>query len=185
MIHPLADVQSPNIGLNTQIWQFAVVLPQAVMGDNCNINCHTFVENDVILGHRVTVKSGVYLWDGLRIADDVFIGPNVTFTNDRQPRSKQRPATFQVTTIEKGASIGAAAVVLGGVTIGEYALIGAGSVVTRDVPPFALMRGNPARQAGWVNEQGEKLAWRSNGLLEAPNGQLFTVKNQRLEPCHA
>ncbi len=144
-IHPLADVQSKNIGETTQIWQFAIVLEQAIIGKNCNINSHTFIENDVIIGDNVTVKCGVYLWDGLRIEDDVFIGPNVTFTNDKYPRSKNHPSEYQTTVIKKGASIGANATVLGGVVIGEHAMIGAGSIVAKHVPAGELWTGSPAR----------------------------------------
>ncbi len=147
-IHPLSDVQSSQIGPGTRIWQFCVILPGARIGADCNINAQVLIENDVVLGDRVTVKSGVQLWDGLRVADDVFIGPNATFTNDPTPRSKQYPARFQTTRIERGASIGANATILGGVTIGEGALIGAGSVVTRDVPAGELWVGNPARSRG-------------------------------------
>lgn len=104
--HGMADVQSPHIGPNTRIWQFVVVLPEARIGADCNICSHVLIENDVVIGDRVTVKSGVQLWDGLRIEDDVFIGPNVTFTNDSFPRSKQYPPAFEVTTVKTGASIG-------------------------------------------------------------------------------
>lgn len=144
-IHPLADVQSKNIGDDTKIWQFTIVLPQAIIGKNCNINAHTFIENDVVIGNNVTVKCGVYLFDGMRIDDDVFIGPNATFVNDNHVRSKQYPETFLVTTLKKNASIGANATILGGVTIGENAMIGAGSVVTKDVPDNEVWVGNPAR----------------------------------------
>ena len=144
-IHPLADVQTEKIGENTSVWQFCVVLPNAQIGDNCNINCQVFIENDVKIGNNVTIKPGVQIWDGLRIEDNVFIGPNVTFTNDRYPRSKQYPEEFQQTLIKKGASIGANATILGGITIGENALIGAGSVVTKDVPANELWVGNPAK----------------------------------------
>ncbi len=154
-IHALADVQSSNIGDGTQIWQFAVVLKDAVIGKNCNINCHTFIENNVLIGDRVTVKSGIYIWDGISIADDVFLGPNVTFVNDKYPRSKQYPESFQNTIIERSVSVGANATILGGIQIGEYALIGAGSVVTKSVPAFALVLGNPARMAGKVNKNGD------------------------------
>ena len=153
-IHPLADVQTSQIGDNTQIWQFAVVLKNAVIGKDCNINCHTFIENDVKIGDRVTVKSGTYIWDGITIADDVFLGPNVTFVNDNYPRSKLYLETFAKTKIEKFVSIGANATILGGVNIGEYALIGAGSVVTKSVPAFSLLKGNPGRIVGKVDERG-------------------------------
>ncbi|PIA70651.1 acyltransferase [Pseudomonas sediminis] len=151
-IHPSADVKSQSIGEGTSVWQFVVILAQARIGRDCNINAHCFIENDVVLGDRVTVKCGVYLWDGLRIADDVFIGPNATFTNDRLPRSKQYPDSFPQTVIEHGASIGAAAVILPGLTIGAGAMVGAGAVVTRDVPARALVVGNPARIVRYLDE---------------------------------
>ncbi len=144
MVHKLADVQSLNIPESTRIWQFVVVLPGAVIGENCNICSQCFIENDVKIGNHVTVKNGVYLWDGITIEDNVQIGPNVTFTNDKYPRAKQ-PFELQRTTVKKGASVGAASVILGGVTIGENAMIGAGSVVTKDVPANELWVGNPAR----------------------------------------
>ena len=153
-IHPLADVQTKHIGDNTQIWQFAVILGNAIIGKDCNINCHTFIENDVKIGDRVTVKSGIYVWDGITIADDVFLGPNVTFVNDKYPRSKLYPESFQKINIEKSVSIGANATILGGIQIGEYALIGAGSVVTKSVPAFSLIMGNPARVVGRVDKKG-------------------------------
>ncbi|OCH37531.1 acyltransferase [Aliivibrio fischeri] len=144
-IHPLSDVQSTSIGKGTRIWQYSVVLKDAVIGNDCNICAHTLIENDVILGNNVTVKSGVYIWDGIRIEDDVFIGPNATFTNDNTPRSKQYPEQFLTTVIKKGASIGANATILPGVTLGEFCMVGAGSVVTKDIPAYALVVGNPAK----------------------------------------
>ena len=153
-IHPLADVQTNSIGEGTQIWQYAVILEDAIIGKDCNINCHTFIENDVKIGDRVTVKSGIYIWDGITISDDVFLGPNVTFVNDNYPRSKLYLETFARTKIEKFVSIGANATILGGVNIGEYALIGAGSVVTKSVPAFSLVKGNPGRIVGKVDERG-------------------------------
>lgn len=149
-IHPISDVQSQYIGEGTRIWQFCVVFPAARIGKNCNICAHVLIENDVIIGDNVTVKSGVQLWDGLRIKDDVFIGPNVTFTNDRFPRSKIYPSTYPVTTLRKGASIGGGAVILPGITIGERAMVGAGAVVTKDIPAGAIVVGNPARIIGYV-----------------------------------
>ena len=150
-IHELANVLSKRIGKHTKIWKFSVILENAFIGENCNINCHTFIENDVIIGNNVTIKSGVYLWDGVRIEDNVFIGPNVTFVNDKYPRSKQYLKEFPKTLIKKGASIGANATILDGITIGEYALIGAGSVVTSNVPDYALVYGNPAKIKGWMD----------------------------------
>ena len=154
-IHPLADVQSKSIGEGTTVWQFVVVLPKSVIGKNCNINCHTFIENDVVIGDRVTVKSGVYLWDGIRVEDDVFIGPNATFVNDKYPRSKKYPDKFQGIKIRKGASIGANATILGGIEIGEYAMIGAGSIVTKNVAPYTLVYGNPAKVTGKMDNEGK------------------------------
>ena len=145
-IHRLADVQSSRIGNNTYIWQFCVVLKGAVIGDDCNINCQVFIENDVVIGNKVTIKPGVQIWDGITIEDEVFIGPNVTFTNDLMPRSKQYPDSFLRTIVKKRASIGANATILPGITIGENAMIGAGSVVLKDVPPNTVWAGNPARQ---------------------------------------
>lgn len=145
MIHPLSDVQSSQIGVGTRVWQYVVILPGAVIGQDSNICSHCLIENDVKVGDRVTLKSGVQLWDGICLEDDVFIGPNVTFTNDPFPRSKQYPDHFPRTVVKRGASIGANATILPGVTIGEGAMVGAGSVVTRDVPPRTLVVGNPAR----------------------------------------
>ena len=153
IIHPLADVQSPQIGDGTRIWQFCVVLQNAKIGSDCNICSHVFIENDVSIGDRVTIKCGVQLWDGLRVADDVFIGPNVTFTNDPFPRSLQHPEKYAITTIHCGASIGANATILPGISIGRSAMVGAGAVVTRDVPPHAIVKGNPARISGYTHEQ--------------------------------
>ena len=150
-IHPTADAMATNVGAGTYIWQYVVVLPKAVIGRDCNICSHCLIENDVIMGDRVTVKSGVQLWDGLRIGDDVFIGPNVTFTNDKFPRSKQYPDAFSLTEIDSGASIGANATILPGIRIGRQAMVGAGSVVTRSVPPNAIVLGNPARIVGYVD----------------------------------
>jgi acetyltransferase-like isoleucine patch superfamily enzyme len=145
-IHPMADVQSESIGLGTSIWQFCVVLPEAQIGNECNICSHCFIENDVIVGDRVTVKCGVQLWDGLRIENDVFIGPNVTFTNDMQPRSKQYPEVFYQTIIREGASIGANATILPGIEIGQGAMVGAGAVVTKSVAAGLTVVGNPAKE---------------------------------------
>jgi acetyltransferase-like isoleucine patch superfamily enzyme len=145
LIHPLADVQTQRIGNGTRIWQFAVVLPGATIGSDCNICAHSFIENDVAIGDRVTVKSGVFLWDGLIVEDDVFIGPNATFTNDRFPRSRHA-VDYPTTTLKRGCSIGAGAIILPGLNIGEGAMIGAGAVVTRNVPPGETWIGNPAHK---------------------------------------
>lgn len=154
MIHPLSDVRSPFIGENTNVWQFCVILPKARIGKDCNICAHVLIENDVIVGDYVTIKSGVQLWDGITIEDSVFIGPNVTFTNDLVPRSKRYPDSFSKTLIRQGASIGANATILAGRIIGAYSLIGAGSVVTRDIPPHTVWYGNPATMRGYVTREG-------------------------------
>ena len=177
-IHQLASVESKNVGEGTIIWQYSVILEGAIIGRNCNINCHTFIENDVTIGDRVTVKSGVHIWDGVRIGDDVFIGPSVVFTNDITPRSKKK-VKFTNTHISDGASIGAGSIILAGVTIGKYALTGIGSVITKDVPDYGLVYGNPATLHGWVDENGQKLVdcgsyWRS------VSGDVFQIINNKL-----
>ena len=157
MIHKLADVGTTAIGEGTLVWQYAVILKGAVIGNECNINCHTFIENDVIVGDRVTVKPGVFLWDGTTVGNNVFIGPNATFVNDKYPRSKQYQEAVLRTVLEDHVSIGANATILGGLTIGAYSIVGAGSVVTKDVAPYTLVVGNPARVVGKLNENGDKI----------------------------
>ena len=153
-IHQTAEVQTNQIGEGTTIWQFCVVLKNAIIGKNCNINFNVFIENDVIIGNNVTIKPGVQVWDGLRIENNVFIGPNATFTNDLLPRSKQYPERFKQTFIREGASIGANATIIAGTEIGRYSMVGAGSVVTGNVAPFNLVYGNPARKKGYVTREG-------------------------------
>jgi acetyltransferase-like isoleucine patch superfamily enzyme len=182
MIHPTADVKSKEIGYGTQVWQYSIVLEGARIGDNCNINCHVFIENDVIIGDNVTIKTGVQLWDGLRIEDEVFIGPNVTFTNDQRPRSKQYSDTFQKTFIKKKASIGGGSVVLGGVSIGKFAMVGAGAVVTKNVSERALVVGNPARIVGWLNNDGSKMESIEENLFEDSHGNRWRMQNDKLIP---
>lgn len=150
-VHPLADVQAKSIGKDTRIWQFCVVLPSAVIGAECNICSHCFIENDVRIGDRVTVKCGVQLWDGVTLEDEVFVGSNVAFTNDAFPRSKQRPENFLRTTVKRGASIGANATILPGVTLGERCFVGAGAVVITDVPDRAVVVGNPGKVVRFVD----------------------------------
>lgn len=152
-IHPNALCESTQIGRGTRIWAFVHILPGAHIGRDCNICDGVFIENDVIIGDRVTVKSGVQLWDGVRLADDVFVGPNATFTNDRFPRSRKPPSEFLRTVVERGASIGANATLLPGITIGMGAMIGAGAVVTRSVPAHAIVVGNPARICGYTRAE--------------------------------
>jgi len=147
--HETAIVESPSIGHGTRVWAYVHILPGAVIGEGCNLCDQVFIENDVHIGDRVTIKCGVQIWDGITIEDDVFVGPNATFSNDPFPRSRQQPEKFSRTLVRKGASIGANATILPGLTIGERAMVGAGSVVTRDVPPLAIVTGNPARIVGY------------------------------------
>tara|TARA_R100001463_G_scaffold42715_15_gene89435 strand:- start:6771 stop:7235 length:465 start_codon:yes stop_codon:yes gene_type:complete len=150
VLHPLADVADCELGAGTRIWQYAVILQGAKIGNDCNVCAHTLIEGDVIIGDRVTVKSGVFLWDGTRVGDDVFIGPNATFTNDPTPRSRQYPEKYEGIIVESGASIGANATILPGIVIGERAMVGAGAVVTRDVPADAVVVGNPAKVIRYI-----------------------------------
>jgi UDP-2-acetamido-3-amino-2,3-dideoxy-glucuronate N-acetyltransferase len=153
--HPLSEVQSKNIGDDTNVWQYSIILANAIIGEKCNINCHVFIENDVIIGNNVTIKSGVQLWDGIRISDNVFIGPNVTFTNNLYPRSREYPNEHISATIEEGASIGANSTIIGNIVVGKYALIGAGSVLTKSVGDFELWYGNPCKHKGYVSKSGD------------------------------
>ena len=173
-VHALGICESTTVGSDSTIWAFAHVLPGAVIGRNVNICDHVFIENDVIVGDRVTVKSGVQLWDGIELQDDVFVGPNATFTNDGFPRSKKYPESFPRTIVEKGASIGGGAVILPGVCIGRNAMIGAGAVVTRDVPPFAIVVGNPARITGYTDSDGLRLVSNETIPLSSDRGPSST-----------
>lgn len=163
-VHPNGICESKTIGQGTRIWAFAHVLPGATVGSNVNLCDFTFVENDVVLGDRVTVKTHVALWDGLRVEDDVFIGPGVKFANDKYPRSKRHLAQYPTTVLRKGVSIGAGAVILPGVDIGAYALVAAGAVVTKNVLPFHMVRGLPAKYAGLVCKCGGVLQVDGQGL---------------------
>lgn len=168
MIHPSADVQTNIIGEGTTIWQFVTVLPGARIGADVNVSANCFIENDVVIGDRVTVKAGVYLWDGVRLEDDVFIGPNVTFTNDKFPRSKLHPNSFLSVVVEKRASVGGGAVLLPGIRIGQGAMVGAGAVVTKSVPPYAIVTGSPARIAGYVGSNGSRSDTQRN-VIQQPD----------------
>lgn len=144
-LHPTCEVHSEKIGRGTRVWQFTIVLSGASIGEDCNIGAHCFIESDVIIGNKVTIKNGVSVWDGLRIGNNVFIGPNVVFTNDKHPRSRSRLFAPMTTLVKDGASIGAGAVILPGVTLEENCLVGAGSVVTKSVPANTVVVGNPAK----------------------------------------
>lgn len=155
--HEQAIVDTPNVGDGTKVWEFVHILSKAVIGKECNICAHAFIENDVVIGDNVTIKSGVYIWDGVEIADNVFVGPNVTFTNDLRPRSKKYPLVYKRTIIKEGASIGANATIIAGNTIGKFAMIGAGSVVTKNIPNNTLWYGNPAKFKSYICDCGEEL----------------------------
>jgi UDP-2-acetamido-3-amino-2,3-dideoxy-glucuronate N-acetyltransferase len=173
-LHSLAVVEpGAQIGSRTRVWQYCVILSGAVVGEDCNICAQCLIEGGATVGSRVTVKSGVQLWDGVTLEDDVFAGPNVTFTNDRLPRSRRCPPEFARTRVCQGASLGANATILPGVTIGSWAMIGAGAVVTRTVSAHALVLGNPARLAGWVCRCGEKLRFNRNTNAECACGRRF------------
>jgi len=180
--HPTALVETDNIGDGTRIWAFAHILKGAVIGAGCNIGDHCFVESGVVIGNDVVVKNGVALWQGITLQDRVFIGPNVAFTNDIFPRAKIYRAEYEHTWLGEGASIGANATLLCGITIGRYALIGAGSVVTRDVPAFALVYGNPARQHGWACMCGNPLPTIQADAVTCPQCQrAYKLTDARLE----
>jgi UDP-2-acetamido-3-amino-2,3-dideoxy-glucuronate N-acetyltransferase len=165
--HPQALVESEEIGADTRIWAFAHVMQAASIGKNCNIGDHAFIESGVRLGDNVTVKNGVSIWQAVEIEDRVFLGPNCVFTNDLNPRAfiRKAPEQFLPTKVRTGSSIGANATIVCGVTIGKYALVGAGAVIVRDVPDFALVVGNPARQIGWICVCATRLPSASSDLL--------------------
>ncbi|MBU1674086.1 N-acetyltransferase [Patescibacteria group bacterium] len=177
--HENSLVESDDIGENTRIWAFSHILKRARIGKNCNICDHTFIESDVIVGNDVTIKCGVYLWEGIRIEDNVFIGPNATFTNDMRPRSKEYPEKFIETSIRKGASIGANATIIAGSTIGSHALIGAGSVVTSDIPAFAKAYGVPAKVKGFICACAKDLDFQGD-TAKCSCGKIYKKKSERL-----
>lgn len=181
-VRPHALVEDgATVGARTRVWAFAHIVKGAVIGEDCNICDHTFVEGKVRLGNRVTVKCGAFLWDGVRAEDDVFIGPAATFTNDLRPRSKNLDAKLLATYLKQGCSIGANATILAGITIGRFAMVGAGAVVTRDVPDFALVVGNPARFRHWVCRCGENLAFR-RASVNCACGRRFRLRsNMKVE----
>lgn len=155
MIHPTSDCQNTTIPNSTNIWQFCVILPKCKIGENSNICSHCYIENDVCIGNNVTVKSGVQIWDGIELEDNVFIGANVSFTNDKYPLSKNKDWTLLRTKVCRGATIGAGSTILPGIIIGEYSMIGAGSVVTKNVPAGELWLGNPAHFVRKINTHNQ------------------------------
>jgi acetyltransferase-like isoleucine patch superfamily enzyme len=172
-VHPNALVETNAIGNGTRVWAFAHVLPNVVIGQDCNIGDHCFIESGVRLGDKVTLKNGVSVWEGVTVDDKVFVGPNVAFTNDLYPRSKVYLKAARETRVCEGASIGANATIVSGVRLGKYCLIGAGAVVTRDVADFELVYGNPAKHKGWVGIDGSPLTFIDNAA--AVNGQHYSL----------
>jgi acetyltransferase-like isoleucine patch superfamily enzyme len=175
-VHPNALVESDSIGAKTRIWAFAHILKNVTIGKDCNLCDYVFVESGVTIGNRVTIKNGISLWEGLTIEDDAFLGPNAVFTNDMFPRSKRHTGNFLETRICKGASVGANATILCGITLGQYCLIGAGAVVTRSVPDFALVTGNPAKFRYWVSKTGEKLVFDKIGKAIDSENNTYSLK---------
>lgn len=179
-LHPHALVDAgAAVGARTRVWAFAHVLAGAVVGADCNVCDHTFVEGGVVVGDGVTLKCGVYLWDGVTVEDGVFVGPAAVFTNDLVPRSGRRPAAYAQTVLARGCSIGANATVLAGLRIGRHALVGAGAVVTRDVPDYGLVVGNPARLVGWVARDGSRLDFDDTGAARR-GGTLYRLRGNSL-----
>ena len=181
-VHPNALVESSEIGAKTRIWAFAHVLKNVKIGDDCNLCDYVYVESGVTIGNRVTVKNGISLWEGLTIEDDVFLGPNCVFTNDMFPRSKAHHAEFLKTLLKKGASVGANATILCGITLGRYCMIGAGAVVTKSVPDFACMVGNPAKRLYWISKTGERLDFSNvNGAMDSAGNKYKLLINENNE----
>ena len=172
--HPNALVESDDIGAKTRIWAFAHVLKNVIIGEDCNLCDYVFVESGVKIGNRVTIKNGISLWEGLVVEDDVFLGPNAVFTNDMFPRSKRHSGNFLSTLLKQGASVGANATILCGITLGRYCLIGAGSVVTKSVPDYALVTGNPAKFRYWVSKTGEKLNFGQDNTASDSEGNKYS-----------
>jgi len=191
--HPTALVETDRVGEGTRIWAFAHVMPGAVVGPDCNIGDHAFIESGAVLGRGVTIKNGVMVWKGVHLADYVFAGPGAVFTNDLRPRSARLPALraqeyaeadwLVETWVEEGASIGANATILAGVRVGAYAMIGAGSVVTKDVAPFTLVVGSPARPRGRVNAEGRVLRAQGDRWLDPASGKSYRFVSDRPEEC--
>lgn len=179
--HPQSIVETNTIGEHTRIWAFVHILRNVMIGSNCNICDFCFIEQNVRIGNNVTLKSGVYLWEGIEIEDDVFIGPNVVFTNDIRPRSKHYKEAVK-TVIRKGASVGANCTLIAGNEIGAYAMCGAGSVITKPVKPHALVYGNPARQHGWVDKKGNPLVQKNENIWASETGELYHLINNNLVP---
>ncbi|HJY62789.1 MAG TPA: acyltransferase [Ignavibacteria bacterium] len=174
-VHPNAIVESDSIGAKTRIWAFVHVMKNVTIGEDCNLCDYVFVESGVKIGNRVTIKNCISLWDGVTVEDDVFLGPNCVFTNDMFPRSKAMHSEYEKTLLKKGTSIGANATILCGITLGEYCLVGAGAVVTKSVPDFACVVGNPAKLLYWVSKSGEKLEFGNNNEAKDSSGNKYKL----------
>lgn len=181
MIHPTSIVNAEYVGPNTNIWQFVGIHSRVRIGDHCNINAFVGIDNDVVIGDHVTLKSGTFIGSGVRIEDHVFVGPYVCFVNDRHPRSRIPAKTRPIITLEEGCTIGAQVVINEGLRVGRYALVGAGSTITRDVPAYALMAGRPARRVGWVDESGDPLVLEGDHWV-ASDGKRYEVVDDQLRP---
>lgn len=182
-IHERAFCESTDIGAGTRIWAFAHVMKGAKVGEDCNLCDHSFIESGAVLGNRVTVKNAVLVWDKVTVEDEVFLGPNMVFTNDMNPRVafKKAPSAFLPTRVKRGSSIGANATIVCGVTLGEQCFVGAGSVVIRDVPAHAMVVGNPARRIGWMCSCGEKLpAARQDTSLSCTCGRKYSLADEKV-----
>lgn len=176
-VHDKAICETVRVGKNTRIWAFVHIMDNVIIGEDCNFGDHSFVESGVVIGDRVTVKNGVSVWNGVIIEDDVFLGPNCVLTNDLFPRSRVYHSENMVTTIKKGTSIGANATIVCGITLGEYCMVGAGSVVTKDVPPFALIVGVPGKIKGYISKQGEKLEFNQSGIAIDSNSTVYKIND--------
>lgn len=173
-IHPNAIVETESIGKDTKIWAFAHVMKDVSIGEDCNICDHSFVESSVKIGSRVVIKNGIAIWEGVTIEDDVFLGPFCVFTNDMYPRSKAHQGVIK-TLVRKGASIGANSTIICGIELGKYCMVGAGSVVTKSVPDFALVTGNPARIKYWISKTGEKLIFDGQNTASDKAGNCYKL----------
>jgi acetyltransferase-like isoleucine patch superfamily enzyme len=181
-IHPAALVETPDVGAGTRVWAFAHLAPGSRVGRDCNVCDHTFLEKGASIGDRVTVKCGVHLWTGVTCEDDVFLGPSAVFTNDLFPRSGQHIDAYVPTLVKQGASIGANATIVAGVTIGRWAMVGAAAVVTRDVPDYALVVGSPARRTAWVGRHGRKLVEKDGAWVCPHSGLRYEVSGDSCRP---
>jgi UDP-2-acetamido-3-amino-2,3-dideoxy-glucuronate N-acetyltransferase len=181
--HPTAVIdEGCKIGKGTKIWHFSHIMPECIIGENCNIGQNVVVSPKVVLGNNVKVQNNVSIYTGVICEDDVFLGPSMVFTNVINPRSAvPRRDQYMTTIVKKGASIGANATIVCGHNIGQYAFVGAGAVVTKEVPDYALVVGNPARQIGWVSEYGHRLNFDENGIAICPeSGQKYLLKNGKV-----